>query len=70
MTDTETVLSLPNYYTNNFMNELEHECENVKTPGCFHREENLVMPSAPRKLTQAQLYTINQIKKLFHSFIK
>lgn len=45
------------------LNEVDHECENVKTPACFHREDNLVMPSAPRKLTQAQLYTINQIKE-------
>lgn len=52
----EKTLNLPNYFNNDLKNSCPNELfEYFKTP--------IVERSAPRKITQAQIYTINEITK-------
>jgi hypothetical protein len=52
--DTDTTVSLPSYYST----DLSVNCQDGSVGG-----STLVGPSAPRRITQAQMYTINEIIK-------
>jgi hypothetical protein len=52
--ENEQTLSLPSY----FNNDLSYNCASVE-----YSEAKSVQPSAPRRITQAQIYSINEIIK-------
>ena len=61
MSDTESKLNLPNYY-NKASKSVDNSLNiNCPTPNTISKKTPFMIKSSPRQLTQAQLYTVNEI---------